>query len=290
MPYVEFQQQLYRLRAGENRLGAGPEASIQIPGLPAGFLLVINLEALGAFAWSSGPGGAVMINGRPLPAEPVPLFHGDRISRDASTLEYIDDGGEPTVAFERPAPAAVARTRVESPAAAAEVEADLLRRDTPPAAERRSVAVLRRSDNNQSYVIASSGFRIGREKASDLIIADRSISRLCADIMYNRGQYTLRRLGRTTLRVNGKKLDEPHKLALGDVVTIGRYEFTFLRRPADAEDIVQADNVTPVRSAVPDAPTVGVRRGRSSRALTWLLLLVLLLALGLVARAALLGA
>jgi pSer/pThr/pTyr-binding forkhead associated (FHA) protein len=282
VPYVEFQQQLYRLRPGENRLGAGPEASIRVPGAPAGFLLVISLETRGAYAWSAHA-GAVMINGRPLPGEPVPLFHGDRISLDRFTFEYVDDGGAPTVVIERPAPAAVAKTHVESAAAATEVEPDLLRRATPPAPERRPVAVLRRSDTGQSYVIGNSGFRIGREKRSDLIIPDRSISRLCAEIGYDHGAYLLRRLGRTTIRVNGKKLGEPHRLALGDVVTIGRYEFTFLRRPAGAEDIVQAEEATPVRSAVPDAPTVEVSARGGSNALTWFLLALL----GLVAGAAL---
>ncbi|NIR30078.1 MAG: FHA domain-containing protein, partial [Gammaproteobacteria bacterium] len=52
---------------------------------------------------------------------------------------------------------------------------------TPPDSERRVVAVLRRLDNNQSYMIDRASFRIGREKRSDLIIPDRKISRLHAE-------------------------------------------------------------------------------------------------------------
>ena len=153
------------------------------------------------------------------------------------------------------------------------VEPELLRRQTPPEPERRVVAVLRRLDTRQSYMIDRAGFRIGREKRCDLIIPDRKISRLHAEITFVRGGYLLRDLGRTSTRVNGRKIVKPHRLQVGDTIQIGKYEFAFLRRRADAEDIVQASEITPVRGAVPDAITVGQTRA-GGRVLTWLLLLV----------------
>ena len=153
-------------------------------------------------------------------------------------------------------------------------EADRMLRMMPPEPEVRVVAVLRRLDNNQAYVIDQAGFRIGREKRSDLLIPDRSISRLHAEITCDRGQYLLRCLGRTATKVNGKRIDGPHKLQVGDVIKVGNYEFAFSRRPAGAEEIVQSAMVTPIRSAVPEAPTVGPQQSGGSWLFTILIVLV----------------
>ena len=166
-------------------------------------------------------------------------------AKQGRTIVFIDDGGEETIKLDAPVPAAVARTVAESEAVAPE----LLRRVTPPEEERRVVAVLRRLDNNNSYMIDRSGFRIGREKRCDLIIPDRKISRLHAEISYQRGQYLLRDVGRTKTKVNGRKIDEPYALQVGDVIQIGRYEFAFLRRVASGQDIVKETEITPVRAA-----------------------------------------
>jgi len=83
-------------------------------------------------------------------------------------------------------------------------------------------------------------------------------------------------LGRTSTKVNGRKIDEPYKLRVGDIIQIGDYEFTFARRPVSAEEIARAYEITPVRSAVPDAITVGfTRAGGSRRVFSWLVFLVL---------------
>jgi pSer/pThr/pTyr-binding forkhead associated (FHA) protein len=274
VPFIEFQQRLFRLKDGENLLGADEQADITLTGLEAGCRLAICVEGYGAFALMVDPGQPVAINGHPLSNEPIPLFHGDKLSINGSKLVYIDDGGEATVQVPPPVPAAVTRTVIESdsrrPAA---VEPELMRRVTPPEPERKVVAVLRRLDNSQSYVIDRAGFRIGREKRSDLIIPDRRVSRLHAEITFNRGSYLLRDLGRTATKVNGRKIDEPYKLQVGDVLTIRSYEFAFLRRPETAEDIVRADEITPVRGAVPDAITVE-RSSNSARVFSWLIFLV----------------
>ncbi len=278
MPFIEYQQRLYRLREGDNVLGASGSASIQLPELHPDHQLTISVESVGSFAWTTAADGQVALNGRPLDREPVPLFHGDRLVLNGSTLVFIDDGGAATVQMEQPnghaIPAAVAHNRPGMEATATEVEPDLLRRVTPPEPERRVVAVLRRLDNNQSYIIDQGGFRIGREKRCDLIIPDRSVSRLHAEITFSRGQYLLRDLGRTSTRVNGRKISEPYKLQVGDTVQIGKYEFTFARRPVTAEEIVRAYEITPVRSAVPDAVTVGYPRPGGRRFLSWVVFLV----------------
>lgn len=282
MPFIQFQQRLYRLKSGENLIGSDQAAAIRLQELGDGYRLAISVGDFGAFAWAVGAAGPIAINDRPLQRDPAPLFNGDRLCVNGCTIVFIDDGGEDTIKMDAPVPAAVARTVAESEADPGLVAPELLRRQTPPEEERRVVAVLRRLDNNQSYIIDRSGFRIGREKRSDLIIPDRKISRLHAEITYQKGQYLLRDLGRTATKVNGRKIGEPYKLQVGDVVQIGRYEFAFLRRVASAEDIVRKNEVTPVRALVPDAVTVGSTGPRGSRALSWILYLALAAAAALI--------
>ncbi len=273
VPFIEFQQRLYRLREGENLVGSDAQANIRLSELRANCGVTISVGELGTFAWPARGTASVAINDRPLGDEPLPLFNGDRLSLNGALLVYVDDGGEPTVKLDAPIPAAVAKTVVEAETLAGSVEPGLLRRQTPPEPKNRVVAVLRRLDNNQCYIIERAGFRIGREKRCDLIIPDRKISRLHAEVTFARGAHLLRDLGRTATRVNGRKISEPHKLQVGDKIQIGKYEFVFLRRSADAEDIVQASEITPVRSAVPDSITLG-QGAVGSRGFTWLILLL----------------
>ena len=259
------------MKSGENLLGSDEGAGIRLAELGQGYRIAISVEEFGAFAWAVQEAGPIAIKDRPLKRDPVALFNGDRLSVNGCTIVFIDDGGEETIKLDAPVPAAVARTVAESEAVAPE----LLRRVTPPEEERRVVAVLRRLDNNNSYMIDRSGFRIGREKRCDLIIPDRKISRLHAEISYQRGQYLLRDVGRTKTKVNGRKIDEPYALQVGDVIQIGRYEFAFLRRVASGQDIVKETEITPVRAAVPDAVTVYPTTPRSSRVLSIILYLTL---------------
>ncbi|MGD2217815.1 MAG: FHA domain-containing protein [Gemmatimonadales bacterium] len=275
MPFIEFQGRLHKLKSGENLIGSGEADSIRLQQLGDGYQVAISIEDFGAFAWAVQDAGPIAINDRPLKSDPVALFNGDRLSLNGCTIVFIDDGGEDTIKLDAPVPAAVAQTVAESEAKPGAVAPELLRRMTPPEEERRVVAVLRRMDNSQSYIIDRSGFRIGREKRSDLIIPDRKISRLHAEITYKKGHYLLRDLGRTRTRVNGRKINEPYKLQIGDVVQFGKYEFAFLRRVASGEDIVKENEITPVRAVVPDAPTVGTTGPRGSRALSWILYLLL---------------
>lgn len=273
MPFIEFQQNLYRLREGDNVVGSGDSAALRLPNLTPDDRLTISVETMGAFAWTPGDSERVAINGRRLTREPVPLFNGDRLSLNGSTVVYIDDGGEATVQMERRAPAAVAGGAIESDTRKAAVDAELMRRATPPEPEVRVVAVLRRLDNGQAYIVDRAGFRIGREKRCDLIIPDRSVSRLHAEITFSRGAYLLRCLGRTSTRVNGRPIAEPYRLRVGDKISIGGYEFAFARRPMKAEEIVPPNEVTPIRSSVPDAPTVPAAGTGRSRLITWLIVL-----------------
>ncbi len=292
MPFIEFRQQLYALRVGENLLSADPSANVRLPDLPGDCGLGITVEDSGAYAWAVGQCARVTINGHPLTKDPVPLFSGDKIAIENATLVfplvYIDDGNDSTPVMRgraaRPAPAAVAGGLMESDAAAGAVESDLLTRATPPVAERKVIGILRRMDNNHNYIIDGSGFRIGREKRCDLIIPDKSVSRLHAEISLHGSQYVLQSTGRVATKVNGKEVSGVHNLSVGDVIEIGGHEFAFIRRPATAEDLDQKGEVTPVRSVVADAPTVmpGKPKKGGSRAFNYVLFALLLGMLGLI--------
>jgi hypothetical protein len=293
VPSIEFRQQLYPLRSGENLIGPSERSTIRLPDLPEGCVLGISVESLGSFAWSAGENGIIDINGQRLGREPVPLFSSDQISIQDATLvfpmTFIDDASESTDrvmarAGARRPPAAVAGDLVESTAGSGAVSPEMLTRMTPPVAQRKVVAVVRRLDDGQAYAI-DGGFRIGREKHCDLIIPDQSVSRLHAEINFTAGQYVLREVGRTETKVNGKKVHGNHTLAVGDIIRIGNVELAFLRRPETAEEIFQPGDVTPVRGSIPDAPTEMPRRpkaARGSRGFNYVLLTLLLIMLGVI--------
>jgi len=115
VPFIEYQERLYRLKEGNNVLGGDEAASIKLPQLSPGHRVTISVETVGSFAWTDSASDRIALNGRPLSREPVPLFHGDRLVLNGSTVLFIDDGGEPTVHLEGPSaravPAAVASHR-----------------------------------------------------------------------------------------------------------------------------------------------------------------------------------
>ncbi len=280
MPFIEYGQRLYPLRSGENSLGPEMGADIRLPELQPGCRLGINVELQGAFAYAVGDGDSVQINGRPLSKEPIPLFHGDKLSLQGSTVVFLDDVGAPRDGNGQESSQLTAATNAE-PEAPAEAAAPA----APPASERMLIGVLRRHDTDDVYVVNRNDFKIGREKRCDLLIPDHSVSRLQAEITSSNGQLVLHDHGRTQTRVNGQPIARPHRLQPGDVIQIGKYEFTFSRRPATAEELAGSNSVTPIRSTVPDAPTLMPGREKKkgeSRMLTWVLLAILAVLLGVI--------
>ncbi len=280
MAFIEFGKRLYPLKKGENLLGASPQASIRIPDLKPGYHLGISVDTIGSFVWSVGDNGQMAINGRPLSGEPIAVFDGDRVSLNGATVVFINDGGESTVIMDRkvvhPKPVRAAGTAQAAREVGALEEPQVLQADpVEPQPQRQAVGVLRRREDGEHFLIHNGGFSIGREKRCDVIIPDRSISRLSAEITISRGQYLLRDMGRSTTSVNGKKIRGPYRLQVGDVVGIDKYEFDFLRRHASAEELVAAREVTPVRAAVPDAPTMNFTPSKGGRGVFWLIFLAI---------------
>lgn len=314
MPFIELNHQLHPLRNGDNLLGGGPQADLQVAGIGRG-QLTVRVERVGTLVWSTG-GAQAVLNGSPLSAEPMALRDGDRLEVGGVTMVFrdqaalpafqvasLDDasiplgatipmrvkhqkvaggggGGGPLSINASAAGSGEGGGRVIQPArpqgsqASAAEPPTFLQPEPSEKHEVQTVAVLKKTSDGSSYVIAGSGFRIGREKRCDLVVPERSVSRLHAEIAIVGSQYLLRDLGRGGTKVNGKQLSEPHKLRVGDTIEIGSSEFVFARRPADASDLIQPNDITPIISNVEDAPTmVALRRGGSSW-FTWVLLLI----------------
>ena len=108
MPFIVYDQRLYLLNAGHNRLGAGTDVDVQVPELSVGCHVGIHVERCGSYAWVSGEDGEVTINGHPINTDPVPLFDGDELTvhgRGASSILYfIDDSARYIVRSDTPPP------------------------------------------------------------------------------------------------------------------------------------------------------------------------------------------
>lgn len=248
MPFIEHHQRLYPLQEGKNVVGGTSRSDVRLPGLDPSHRLTIVVRGRKAAVQAAAGSGAT-VNGRPLGVDARGLHHEDRLGLNGTTLVFL---GEATNGSSGPS---------DDRAGAARRSADggKARPATPePAAEARPVPALIRVDDGQAYPISGSGLKIGREKTCDIVIADRSVSRLHAEVSANGRTVLLRDLSRNGTRVNGEAARETQPLRVGDAIEIGAVEFRFVRRAAAAAS--PGGDVTPVRAAVPDAPTAVVRR------------------------------
>jgi hypothetical protein len=108
VPFIVYDQRLYLLNTGQNRLGSGADVDVQLPELTNGCHVGIHVERCGSYAWVSGNVEKVTINGHPIDEDPVPLFDGDQLTvqgRGASSILYfIDDSARYIVRSEKPPP------------------------------------------------------------------------------------------------------------------------------------------------------------------------------------------
>lgn len=122
MPFIVYDQRLYLLNAGHNRLGSGSDVDVHVPALSNGSQIGIQVERCGSYAWVTGDAEDVSINGHAIHMDPVPLFDGDELSIQGhtahSTLYFIDDSARYIVRGEEPPPfRPVAPTKFEDPPA-----------------------------------------------------------------------------------------------------------------------------------------------------------------------------
>lgn len=116
-----------------------------------------------------------------------------------------------------------------------------------------------RAGQREPIAISASGFRIGRDSLSELVVADPEVSRLHAEIRYEGGRYVLYDFSSNGTWVNGELVAERRTLRQGDAIKVGGQEFRFIvdRAPAGTETPpLPPPGTPPVRAAVLAAPTM----------------------------------
>lgn len=84
-------------------------------------------------------------------------------------------------------------------------------------------------DNTSDYEINAPTYTIGREGSNNVVLELNTVSKLHAQIVYSKGQYTIYDLGSTNgVQVNGIRKDA-HQLEHNDVFEIGGVNFTYLK-------------------------------------------------------------
>jgi len=86
--------------------------------------------------------------------------------------------------------------------------------------------VLRRTDSDETVELAGASFLVGRDADCDIRVDDPRVSRRHARLLIARGELGVEDLGSANgTRVNGRGVRRRHRLASGDVLTLGDVSF-----------------------------------------------------------------
>jgi len=89
--------------------------------------------------------------------------------------------------------------------------------------------VLVASGGNSSYTLRRRSTRIGRSDDNDIALDSDRVSRYHAEIVCENGEMVLvDKQSRNGVQVNGQRIKDSATLKSGDVIRIGRQEFTFV--------------------------------------------------------------
>jgi len=210
MPVIKLNEQRYSLRPGSNRLGMG-EVEIPIDGAGvAGAIAVIDVTPTGSIIRPGTDGGAVRVNGIAL-VDPVPLLHGDKLDVAGQELQFSDestDGKTQYIASDE-----IARLAAEPAGPAL--------RGAPSGG--RLVSLV----DGKEYAVGPEGVTIGRDASSDVVVAERQVSRKHALVAPTARGYEIQDLSSNGVYVNGSRVAKAQILARSDVIRVGTEEFRF---------------------------------------------------------------
>jgi pSer/pThr/pTyr-binding forkhead associated (FHA) protein len=238
MPVIKINDQQYSLRTGPNRVGAGTDVDVRVgenPALGVQAIVDVAIDSK-AVIRRAGNGAAVRVNGVPL-VEPTPLIHGDKVEIAGRELLFADDSKAGATQFISAVNVAELAQKRSGPARAT------------TATGGRLVSLV----DGKEYAIPAAGIIIGRDAASDVVVAQNDVSRKHAEITPVDAGYEIRDFSSNGVFVNGSRIDKALVLSRADVIRIGSEEFRFYADVA---------NPTPMRAAppVPDAlPAASVR-------------------------------
>jgi pSer/pThr/pTyr-binding forkhead associated (FHA) protein len=237
MPVLQLDDQQFPLQAGATRIGTGTGAELVVPGYSSLDVEAVIESGLTPTIRRGDETAHVRVNGVLLGAEPSPLMHGDKIEIAGLELRYADDakGGATQFVSASEIAALVGGTKRAGAARATSASGG------------RLVSLV----DGKEYLVSSSGMVLGREAASDVVVAQTEVSRRHAEIAIGEQGYVLKDLSANGVFVNGDRVQGSHRLARADVIRVGTEEFRFY---GDVVSVAPQGAPTPVFSTPPAAP------------------------------------
>jgi hypothetical protein len=236
MPVIKLNDQQFLLRPGTNRLGGGDFVEMTIsPDVSLGVQAIIEVTGTEGVVIRPAPNkdSSVRVNGV-IMNDPTPLLHGDKIEVAGKELSFSDDSktGATTFVPRAEIAAVVPQTPMVTGAPklgeTVRAPADHVAPEPPPPpVVAPSGGRLVSLSDGREYPVSSSGMVIGRESASDVVLAHKSVSRKHATITPTLRGYELKDLSSNGVFVNGAKINSTHILVRADVIRIGKDEFRF---------------------------------------------------------------
>ncbi|MGH7667851.1 MAG: FHA domain-containing protein, partial [Gemmatimonadaceae bacterium] len=211
MPVIQLHDEQYPLKQGQTRLGGGPAADVRVSDdLSLGVQALLELGADDrAVLRRVGTGGHVQVNWVPLGAEPTPLMHGDKLVIGGVELLFSDEDKGGATQY----------------VAAAEIAAIAAKRSGPARATTATGGRLISLVDGKEYTIAEIGIVIGRDAASDVVVAESEVSRHHCRIAPAEAGYVLTDESTNGVLVNGERVEGTRLLARSDVIRVGTEEF-----------------------------------------------------------------
>ena len=212
MPVLKVNNQQYKLRPGQHRVGGG---DADIPIIADGVQAIVDVADEDQVVIRPAPDAQVRVNGVPL-ATPSPLMHGDKLEIAGQELLFADE----TKAGDTHQMSKIDPMRLPVPPA--EEAPGGMRPQGPPSGGRLISLV-----DGKEYVVPPEGLRIGRDPGSDVVINQSQVSRRHATITATAAGYEVKDYSSNGLKVNGLKIGASYVLSRGDVIKIGSEEFRF---------------------------------------------------------------
>jgi len=209
MPVLKVNNQQYKLRPGQHRVGGG---DADIPIVADGVQAIVDVAEPDHVVIRPVPEASVRVNGVPL-ATPSPLMHGDKLEIAGQELLFSDE------------------TKVGDTQQISKIDPMLLEPSEqevagqahgPPSGGRLISLV-----DGKEYVVPPQGLRIGRDPGSDVVINQSQVSRRHATITATAAGYEIKDYSSNGLKVNGLKIGASYVLSRGDVIKVGTEEFRF---------------------------------------------------------------
>lgn len=170
-----------------------------------------------------------------LTSRPMVLFHVDdhlitgEVRVDTHLAEPQVGGGPDAAGAD---PDAVEETRELSPDEAQQLARQVAQAQAVQVAMPQAWLTLRRPNGGgQVYRLDKPVIHIGRHVSNEVVVNDRRVSRIHAEIRFERGQFVLYDLGSLNgVGINGVVTHQPVTLRNNDQIAVGNHDFIFQRR------------------------------------------------------------